>query len=94
MLPTTHRDYLSPANRFTLKVATPEEVEDAHKEFSTNGKQVGINELWDLEEENGRAFFIFSDVSKLVGSDVVNRTFEISETEEGRGVNASGLCVC
>jgi catechol 2,3-dioxygenase-like lactoylglutathione lyase family enzyme len=64
VLPTTHRDYLSAANRFTLKVATPEEVEDAHKEFSTNGKQIGINELWDLEEENGRAFFIFSDISK------------------------------
>jgi catechol 2,3-dioxygenase-like lactoylglutathione lyase family enzyme len=64
VLPTTHRDYLSAANRFTLKVATPEEVENAHKEFSTNGKQIGINELWDLEGENGRAFFIFSDVSK------------------------------
>jgi hypothetical protein len=56
---------LSPANRFTLKVATAEEVEDAHKDFATNGRQIGINELWDLEEEeNGRAFFIFSDVAK------------------------------
>lgn len=64
VLPTTHRDYLSAANRFTLKVATPEEVEDAHKEFSTNGKQIGISELWDLEENNERAFFIFSDISK------------------------------
>jgi catechol 2,3-dioxygenase-like lactoylglutathione lyase family enzyme len=65
VLPTTHRDYLSPANRFTLKVATAEEVEDAHKDFATNGRQIGINELWDLEEdENRRAFFIFSDVAK------------------------------
>ena len=64
VLPTTRRDYLSPANRFTLKVGSHEEVEDAHKEFSSNGKQIGINELWDLEEENGRAFFIFSDISK------------------------------
>ena len=64
VLPTTRREYLSPANRFTLKLASAEEVEDAHKEFSTNGKQIGINELWELEEENGRAFFIFSDVSK------------------------------
>jgi hypothetical protein len=64
VLPTTRRDYLSPASRFTLKVASPDEVEDAHREFSSNGKQIGITELWDLEEENGRTFFIFSDVSK------------------------------
>jgi catechol 2,3-dioxygenase-like lactoylglutathione lyase family enzyme len=64
VLPTTHRDYLSPANRFTLKVATAEEVEDAHQDFSVNGRQIGINELWDLQEENGRAFFIFCDLAK------------------------------
>lgn len=64
VLPTTHRDYLSPANRFTLKVGSSEEVGDAHREFSTNGKQIGISDLWDLQEENGRVFFIFSDVSK------------------------------
>lgn len=63
VLPTTHRDYLSPANRFTLKVASADEVADAHKEFSTKGKQMGINELWDLEE-NGRVHFLFSDISK------------------------------
>jgi len=63
VLPTTHRDYLSPANRFTLKVASAEEVADVHKEFSTQGKQLGITELWDLQE-NGRASFIFSDISK------------------------------
>ncbi len=63
VLPTTHRDYLSPSNRFTLKVASAEEVADAHKEFSTKGKEVGITEMWDLEE-NGRTHFIFSDLSK------------------------------
>ena len=63
VLPTTHRDYLSPANRFTLKVASAEEVADAHKQFSTKGKEIGITELWDLEE-NGRTHFIFSDLSK------------------------------
>lgn len=63
VLPTSHRDYLSPANRFTLKVASAEEVADAHKEFSTKGKEIGITELWDLEE-NGRTHFIFSDLSK------------------------------
>ena len=63
VLPTTHRDYLSPANRFTLKLASAEEVADAHKEFSSSGKQNGITELWDLQE-NGRVSFIFSDLNK------------------------------
>lgn len=63
VLPTTRRDYLTAANRFTLKLASAEEVADAHKEFSTRRKAIGINELWDLEE-NGRSHFIFSDISK------------------------------
>ena len=63
VLPTTHRDYLSEANRFTLQVATPEEVEDAHKEFSKNGKQLGINDVRELQT-NGRAHFLLSDISK------------------------------
>ncbi len=63
VLPTTHRDYLTAANRFTLKLASAEEVADAHKEFTTKGKQLGIQDLWDLQE-NGRTNFIFSDISK------------------------------
>jgi catechol 2,3-dioxygenase-like lactoylglutathione lyase family enzyme len=63
VLPAKHRDYLSASNRFTLKLASAEEVEDAHKEFSTKGKGIGINELWDLQE-NGRVSFIFSDLNK------------------------------
>ena len=63
VLPTTRREYLTAANRFTLKLASPDEVADAHKEFSSKGKASGINELLDLEE-NGRMHFIFSDISK------------------------------
>ena len=63
VLPTTHRDYLSAANRFTLKLASAKEVADAHKEFSTSGKEKGITELWDLQE-NGRVSFIFADLNK------------------------------
>src|SRR6266542_4279033 len=63
VLPTTHRDYLTAANRFTVKVASAEEVADAHKEFSTKGRQLGVQDLWDLQE-NGRTNFIFSDISK------------------------------
>jgi hypothetical protein len=62
-LPTTHRDYLSELNRFTLKLASAEEVEDAHKDFSKNGKPLGIHELRDLET-NGRAHFLLSDINK------------------------------
>lgn len=64
VLPTTHRDYLTAANRFTVQVASAEEVEDAHKEFATKGKQIGVHDLWDLAEHDGKAHFIFSDVSK------------------------------
>ena len=63
VLPTTRRDYLTAANRFTLKLASADEVGDAYKEFSTKGKEIGITELWDLQE-NGRVHFIFSDISK------------------------------
>jgi len=63
VLPTTRRDYLTEANRFTLKVASADEVADAHKEFSTRGKQIGISELGELQT-NGRAHFLLSDVSK------------------------------
>lgn len=63
VLPTPRREYLTAANRFTLQVASPEEVADAHKQFSTEGKELGISELWDLQE-NGRVHFIFSDISK------------------------------
>jgi len=63
VLPTKHRDYLSEANRFTLQVATPEEVEDAHREFSRKGKELGIADLRELQS-NGRAHFLLSDISK------------------------------
>ena len=63
VLPTIRRDYLTAANRFTLKLASAEEVAAAHKEFLAKGKTSGINELWDLQE-NGRTHFIFSDISK------------------------------
>ena len=64
VLPTTRRDYLSPASRFTLKVASLGEVVEAHREFSNNGRDLGVMHYWDLEEENGRTFFIFSDINR------------------------------
>ncbi len=59
-----HRDFLSPVNRFTLKLATPDEVKGAHREFSAAGNKYGVTEAWDLEEKNGQVSFIFSDLDK------------------------------
>jgi catechol-2,3-dioxygenase len=64
VLPMSYRDYLAPVNRFTLKVATPEEVEKAHQEFSKQANPYGITETWDLERKNGQVSFIFADLDK------------------------------
>jgi catechol-2,3-dioxygenase len=64
VLPMSYRDYLAPVNRFTLRLGTPEEVEKAHHEFTTDGKNYGITETWDLERKNGQVSFIFSDLDK------------------------------
>ena len=64
VLPMKKRDLLAPVNRFTLKLATPEEVEEAHREFSADGKKLGISEVWNLEESNGQVSFIFSDLDR------------------------------
>ncbi|MCZ6626132.1 MAG: VOC family protein [Deltaproteobacteria bacterium] len=64
VLPGRKRDYLSPVNRFTLKVASPEAVEEAHREFTTSGKTIGITEVEDLRINDGEANFIFSDLDR------------------------------
>jgi catechol 2,3-dioxygenase-like lactoylglutathione lyase family enzyme len=64
VLPAKKRDLLAPVNRFTLKVATLKEVEEAHHEFSADGKRLEVSELWDLEENNGQVSFIFSDLDR------------------------------
>jgi catechol 2,3-dioxygenase-like lactoylglutathione lyase family enzyme len=59
-----HRDYLSPVNRFTLRLGTADEVREAHREFSAAGNKYGITEAWDIEENNGQVSFVFSDLDK------------------------------
>lgn len=51
-------------NRFTLQLGSAAEVEQAHREFSSNGETAGITELGKLETANGAANFIFSDLDK------------------------------
>jgi catechol 2,3-dioxygenase-like lactoylglutathione lyase family enzyme len=58
------RQYLAPVNRFTLQLESPDEVEQAHKEFATNGASLGITQVGKLESTNGGKNFIFSDPDK------------------------------
>lgn len=64
VLPNKKRTYLSPANRFTLRVASPEEVVEARRDFAASGAKIGITEFGDLKEADGRASFIFSDLDR------------------------------
>jgi catechol 2,3-dioxygenase-like lactoylglutathione lyase family enzyme len=64
VLQRSPRQYLAPVNRFTLQVATISEVEQAHRRFASNGREIGITELGMLECADARANFIFSDLDK------------------------------
>jgi len=62
VLPIKRRKkFLSPANRFTLTLATPAEVEKAHAEL---GSTPGVTELQPLERRNGRASFLLADLNR------------------------------
>ena len=58
------RQYLAPVNRFTLQMDSATAVEQAHREFSTNGAAAGITDLGKLDSVNGKTSFIFSDPDK------------------------------
>jgi catechol 2,3-dioxygenase-like lactoylglutathione lyase family enzyme len=64
VLQRSPRQYLTAVNRFTLQMATSSEIEQAHREFAANGKELGIADLGKLGSAGGRANFIFSDLDK------------------------------
>ncbi|HEX2929038.1 MAG TPA: VOC family protein [Candidatus Binatia bacterium] len=64
VLQRSPRQYLAPANRFTLQMASKSEVEQAHREFVAHGKKIGIADLGKLDSADDRANFIFSDLDK------------------------------
>ena len=64
VLQRSPRQYLAPVNRFTLQMGSAAEVEQAHHEIDSNQNQLGITELGKLENANGKAKFIFSDLDK------------------------------
>ena len=65
VLPTDERSYLAPVNRYTLKVASSEEVQEAHRTFSARGKDIGVTDVWDLEAQGKNdTSFIFADLDR------------------------------
>jgi catechol 2,3-dioxygenase-like lactoylglutathione lyase family enzyme len=64
VLPARQRHYLSPANRFTLKVASPDVVLEAHRAFRGSGGQLGITGLEPMREGDGGVSFLFSDLDR------------------------------
>ena len=51
----------SPNFRNTLAVESRAAVEDAHREFSERAEELGITELFPLQEQNGSTSFCFRD---------------------------------
>jgi catechol 2,3-dioxygenase-like lactoylglutathione lyase family enzyme len=64
VLPRSPRQYLAPTNRFTFQLTSPAEVEKAHREFTANGRALGVTEVRNLEEAGDQLSFIFSDLDR------------------------------
>jgi catechol 2,3-dioxygenase-like lactoylglutathione lyase family enzyme len=64
VLQRSPRQYLAPVNRFTLQLASAAEVEQAHREFVSNNKSLGLNEIAEIDRTDGTINFIFSDLDK------------------------------
>jgi catechol 2,3-dioxygenase-like lactoylglutathione lyase family enzyme len=63
-LPRARRQYLAPMNRFTLRLGSAAEVEQAHGEFMRHRNALGITEVRPLENPESRPSFIFSDLDR------------------------------
>lgn len=61
VLPAKERRFLRPVNRFTLKVASPAAVAGARRELAAAGVRGGVTEIGEIDEEDGRCSFLFSD---------------------------------
>jgi hypothetical protein len=51
----------SPNFRNTLTLESAAAVKDAHREFSERGRELGITEIFPLQQQNGSASFCFRD---------------------------------
>jgi catechol 2,3-dioxygenase-like lactoylglutathione lyase family enzyme len=64
MLPRSPRQYLGPANRFTLQLESADAVEHAHRDFTANRQNLGLTGIDVLQTTDGRRNFLFSDLDK------------------------------
>src|SRR5215475_4167339 len=64
VLPSGHRDYLARVNRFTLKLASADQVVERHSCFRQAGAELGITHVDDVQEDDGHTSFIFSDLDR------------------------------
>jgi catechol 2,3-dioxygenase-like lactoylglutathione lyase family enzyme len=64
VLPAKTRHYLSPANRFTLKLASPDAVLESHREFAASGNALGITELGEVRTAGDEVSFLFGDLDR------------------------------
>ena len=55
------KKFLRPVNRYTLAMASADDVENAHREL---GKTKGVTELGALEERGGSLSFLFADLNR------------------------------
>lgn len=61
VLPGRTRHYVSSLNRFTLELASPGAVEEAHRRFRAAGTELGVPEVCELTTEDGEISFVFGD---------------------------------
>jgi catechol 2,3-dioxygenase-like lactoylglutathione lyase family enzyme len=64
VLQRSPRQYLAPVNRFTLQMGSRGEVKEAHSRLAAGGRTLGITEVGNLEQADGNASFIFSDLDR------------------------------
>jgi catechol 2,3-dioxygenase-like lactoylglutathione lyase family enzyme len=59
--PAEERRLLTPLQRYTITVRSPDAVAEAHRWLMTTGAELGVTELGAIEERGGAASFILSD---------------------------------
>ena len=64
VLQRSPRQYLAPVNRFTLRLPSEAEVEQAHRDFGARMAELALTELGKLDRADGRVKFIFSDLDR------------------------------
>ena len=64
VLPARRRTYLTRSNRFTLTLASPAAVAEAHRELAGMGREAGITELDEIHAGSGQMSFTFSDLDR------------------------------